>query len=103
MPLSLRHKFNRLPKRLPVGTTFVIEGRTVAGDDDNDRQLQVFSRFVVLPGGRRIDLGPVSGGSSRCPPHPQPNPANPANPATAAFERVKKIVTGGGTTLRQYR
>ena len=48
MPLSLRHKFNRLPKRFPVGTTFVIEGRTVAGDDDNDQQLLVFSRFVVF-------------------------------------------------------
>jgi hypothetical protein len=85
MPLSLRHKFNRLPKRLPVGTTFVIEGRTVAGDDDNDRQFQVFSRFVVLPGGRRIDLGPVSGGSSRV-----RRTRSRTNPATAAFERVKK-------------
>jgi hypothetical protein len=86
MPLSLRHKFNRLPKRFPVGTTFVIEGRTVAGDDDNSRQLQVFSRFVVLPGGRRIDLGVVSGGVQPHPPYPQPDPANPAT----ALEPVEK-------------
>ena len=57
MPLSTRHKLSRLPKRFPVGTTFVVEGRTIAADGKNDEQLRVFSRFVVLPGGRRIDLG----------------------------------------------
>ena len=96
MPLSLRHKFNRLPKRFPVGTTFVIEGRTVAGDDDNDQQLLVFSRFVVLPGGRRIDLGPVYGGSSR-------TRRTRQTPPRRRSSRSKKIVTGGGTTLRQCR
>jgi hypothetical protein len=100
MPLSLRHKFNRLPKRFPVGTTFVIEGRTVAGDDDNSRQLQVFSRFVVLPGGRRIDLGVVSGGSSRT---RRTRSRTRQNPPRRRSNRSKKIVTGGGTTLRQCR
>jgi hypothetical protein len=99
MPLSLRHKFNRLPKRLPVGTTFVIEGRT-AGDDDNDRQLQVFSRFVVLPGGRRIDLGPVFGGSSRV---RRTRSRTPRTPQRRRSSGSKKIVTGAGTTLRQCR
>ena len=98
MPLS-RHKFNRLPKRFPVGTTFVIEGRTVAGDDGNDRQLQVFSRFVVLPGGRRIDLGPVSGGSSVR----RARSRAPQTPQRRRSSGSKKIVTGGGTTLRQSR
>ena len=100
MPLSLRHKFNRLPKRFPVGTTFVIEGRTVAGDDGNDRQLQVFSRFVVLPGGRRIDLGLVSGGSSRI---RRTGSRKPQTQQRRRSSGSKKIVTGGGTTLRQCR
>jgi hypothetical protein len=100
MPLSLRHKFKRLPKRFPVGTTFVIEGRTVAGDDDNNRQLQVFSRFVVLPGGRRIDLGAVSGGSSRT---SRSRSRTPQIPPRRPASRSKKIVTGSGTTLRQCR
>ncbi len=103
MPLSLRHKFNRLPRRFPVGTTFVIEGRTVAGDDDNDRQLQVFSRFVVLPGGRRIDLGPVSGGSSRVRRTRSRTPQTPQTPQRRRSSGSKKIVTGAGTTLRQCR
>ncbi len=42
----------RLPKRFPVGTTYVVEGR---GGEDGD--LRVFSRYVVLPGGERINLG----------------------------------------------
>ena len=99
MPLSLRHKFNRLPKRFPVGTTFVIEGQTIAGDDDNSRQLLVFSRFVVLPGGRRIDLGPVSGGSSGR----RARSRTAQTPQRRRSGGSKKIVTGGGTTLRQCR
>jgi hypothetical protein len=100
MPLSLRHKFKRLPKRFPVGTTFVIEGRTVAGDDDNDQQLQVFSRFVVLPGGRRIDLGAVSGGSSRT---RRTRSRTPQTAPRRRSSRSKKMVTGDGTTVRQCR
>ena len=99
MPLS-RHKFNRLPKSFPVGTTFVIEGRTVAGDDDDDRQLQVFSRFVVLPGGRRIDLGLVSGGSSRI---RRTGSRKPQTPPRRRSSRAKKIINGAGTTLRRCR
>ena len=57
MSLSVRHKPSRLPKRFPVGTAFVVEGRAVAADGKNAEHLRVISRFVVLPGGRRIDLG----------------------------------------------
>ena len=42
---------NRLPKRFPVGTTYVVEGR-----GGRDGHLHVLSRYVVLPGGRRIDV-----------------------------------------------
>ena len=41
-----------LPKRFPVGTTYVVEG---SGGENG--HLRVFSRYVVLPGGRRINLG----------------------------------------------
>ena len=53
MHLSLRRNVTRLPKRFPVGTTYVVEGR--GGKDGN---LSVFSRYVVLPNGRRINLCP---------------------------------------------
>ena len=64
MPLSIRHKLSGLPKRFPVGTTFVVEGRAIAADGNSDAHLRVISRFVVLPGGRRIDLGGDSGGAA---------------------------------------
>src|SRR5690242_4727210 len=65
MPLSIRHKLGRLPKRLPVGTTFVVEGRTVPANGKNNEHLRVFSRFVVLPGGRLIDVGGDATGLTR--------------------------------------
>jgi hypothetical protein len=52
MHLSLSRKTSRLPKRFPVGTTYVVEG--CSGEDGN---LRVFSRYVVLPNGQRINLG----------------------------------------------
>jgi len=52
MHLSLGRSVNKLPKQFPVGTTYVVEGR--GGEDGN---LRVFSRYVVLPDGQRINLG----------------------------------------------
>jgi hypothetical protein len=52
MHLSLSRQTRRLPKRFPVGTTYVVEGH--GGEDGN---LRVFSRYVVLPDGQRINLG----------------------------------------------
>jgi hypothetical protein len=48
----------RLPKRFPVGSTYVIEGR--GGEEGH---LRVFSRYLVLPGGRRINLSGDFGGA----------------------------------------
>jgi hypothetical protein len=100
MPLSIRHKLNRLPKRFPVGTTFVIEGRAIASGGKNNEHLRVFSRFVVLPGGDRIDLGGDASGMTR-------NRRRPGRSRQGAPARVssgaKKIVTERGTTLRQCR
>ena len=53
MHLRASHKSSRLPKRFPVGATYVVEGRAGARG-----QLLVSSRYVVLPGGRRIDIRP---------------------------------------------
>ena len=100
MPLSLRHKLSRLPKRFPVGTTFVVEGRAIAADGKNDENLRVFSRFVVLPGGRRIDLGGDATAPTR---RRRARSRNRQRAASRASGGAKKIVTEGGTTLRQRR
>jgi hypothetical protein len=101
MPLSMRHKLNRLPKRFPVGTTFVIEGRAIASDGKNNGHLRVFSRFVVLPGGGRIDLGGDASGMTRNRRRPVRSRQNAA--ARASSGAAKKIVSERGTTLRQCR
>lgn len=100
MPLSGRHKLSRLPKRFPVGTTFVIEGRAVAANGKNNRHLWVFSRFVVLPGGRRIDLGGDATAVTRS---RRARSRNRQRAATRASAGAKKIVSERGTTLRQHR
>jgi hypothetical protein len=69
MQLSASRKPSRLPKRFPVGTTYVVEGR-----GGQDGHLRVFSRYLVLPGGRRINLaadfgGPASPRSRGCSRH----------------------------------
>jgi hypothetical protein len=96
----MSHKLSRLPKRFPVGTTFVVEGRTVAGDGKNSKDLRVFSRFVVLPGGRRIDLGGDAAAVTR---GRRARSRRRQNAASRASTGPKKIVTGRGTTLRQRR
>jgi hypothetical protein len=54
---------NRLPSRVPVGTRYVIEGRP-----DQQGELQITSRYVVLPNGTKLDLrvdGPDPEGTRR--------------------------------------
>jgi predicted component of type VI protein secretion system len=41
----------RIPKRVPVGTKYVIEGKAQGAG-----QVHVFSRYLVFPDGRCFDL-----------------------------------------------
>jgi hypothetical protein len=41
----------RLPKRFPIGTTYVVEGRAAA-----DGLFHVSARYVLLPTGRKVSL-----------------------------------------------
>ncbi|HUC49384.1 MAG TPA: hypothetical protein VMA30_08350 [Xanthobacteraceae bacterium] len=56
---SLSGDARRLPKRFPVGSTYVVEGRR--GENGH---LRVFSRYVMLPDGRRINLDADLGGTA---------------------------------------
>jgi hypothetical protein len=47
----MRRQAVRLPKRFPVGTKYVIEGRC-----DEDGVFHTSARYVLLPNGRHIDL-----------------------------------------------
>ena len=100
MNLPAKRQPSRLPKRFPVGSTYVVEGR---GGENG--QLLVLSRYVVLPSGQRINVAadfggpasPRSRGGSRRLGKPQRRGGAKSRPAGA-----KKIFAGGGTS-RQHR
>jgi hypothetical protein len=41
----------RIPKRVPVGTKYIIEGKS-----RGEGQVHVFSRYLQFPDGRRFEL-----------------------------------------------
>ena len=48
---SPKNRPSQLPRRFPVGATYVVEG--FGGADGN---LRVIARYVVLPSGQRINV-----------------------------------------------
>lgn len=103
MHLSASHKPNRLPKRFPVGTTYVVEGR---GGEHGD--LRVFSRYVVLPGGQRIILADDFGGNFAGPASPRARRRTRSqnripNREKSDSGRSKKIMVQAGTAGQRRR
>ena len=121
MHLSGSRESTRLPKRFPVGTTYVVEGRNGANG-----HLCVFSRYVVLPGGERINLSTELGsGTAPIPRRRAGSEAKSQNGAklrasragvtartrtqtrtktrSRSRARTKKIVAGGGTARQGRR
>ena len=84
----------RLPTRFPVGATYVVEG--YGGEEGNFR---VIARYVVLPGGRRINV-PADLSS---PPAPRAlafrrrTNAKQSQPKNGAARSGKKIAARRGT------
>jgi len=71
----------RMPKRFPVGSTYVVEARgSVQG-------LTLMHRYVQLPDGRRIDLAArfvrTDGTAAPSPPRPKAAPARRSRERTA--------------------
>jgi len=84
-----------LPERFPVGARYVVEGR--GGEDGH---LRVFSRYVVLPGGQRInvpsDLHALQALSAHTPRHKRGR----SRSRGATLLVAKKIIRGAGTRRR---
>ena len=51
MGMPIDHLSSRLPRRFPVGARYVVEG--YGGEKGN---LRVIARYVVLPGGQRVNV-----------------------------------------------
>jgi hypothetical protein len=87
-----------LPKRLPVGARYVVEGR-----GRKDGSFQVFSRYVVLPGGRRINV-PFDSGQASALSRPRPSRSTRRSGTLRAAAKknaaAKKIFGRTGTARR---
>jgi hypothetical protein len=95
MRLPIDRQSSPLPKRFPVGARYVVEGR--GGEDGH---LRVVSRYIVLPGGQRINVpsdpskfGAISAHAPR-----GKRGSSRVRPSRAA---TKKIMRGAGT-VRQH-
>lgn len=97
MHLSVSRKSGPLPTRFPVGTRYVVEGR---GGENGE--LRVFSRYVVLPGGRRINLPNDLGTQTRAR-RARHGQAKSSMEPERGPTRAKKNLVGGGTTRRRAR
>jgi hypothetical protein len=84
-----------LPKRFPVGARYIVEGR--GGENGH---LRVFSRYVVLPGGRRINVPADSGQQAAINGHTSGR-GQAQNRTRAARPRSKKYFGPLGTTRQQ--
>jgi hypothetical protein len=107
MHLSDNHQSGRLPKRFPVGTTYVVEGH--GGEAGH---LHVFSRYIVLPGGRRINLFGDFGGDFGMAESPRAHARDRSrnrsesraqNGRKRRTPRAKKIMAGAGTSRQHGR
>jgi hypothetical protein len=96
MRLPIDRQSTPLPKRFPVGARYVVEGR---GEEDG--HFRVFSRYVVLPGGQRVnvpsDLSTLGAMNVHA-----PRAKHGRNRARASGTTMKKIMRSAGTS-RQHR
>jgi hypothetical protein len=76
---------DRLPRRLPVGTRYVVEG--VPGDDG---ELTIVSRTVVLPNGTFLSL-PAASHRPAGRKVPRPNKAAAASKRNARTRKSQRV------------
>jgi hypothetical protein len=95
MRLPIDRQSTPLPKRLPVGARYVVEGR---GGEDGD--LQVFSRYIVLPGGQRINVPSDPSKFASMSVH-APRGKRGSNRTRRSRATAKKIMQKAGTTRQR--
>jgi hypothetical protein len=89
---------SRLPKSFPVGAVYVVEGR---GGDHG--RLSVSARYVIMPGGKRINVPAKARQAVAASVRPGLRLVSSGRPASRPKEfsrRAKKFVVASGTTAR---
>jgi hypothetical protein len=101
MSLSTDHRMPHLPKRLPVGSVYVVEGRV-----GQQGRLHVSSRYLVMPSGEKLDIPvelartrPARGATRRLFGRHSP----PSSQTKRYLRAAKKISLGTGTRRQERR
>jgi len=90
-----------LPRFFPVGAVYVVEGR-----GGQYGHLRISARYLIMPGGQRVDVLSKFGRSSRVRTrHRQPQTRQPQGRGLGrtAAARAKKFALVGGTTGQEQR
>jgi hypothetical protein len=102
MRLATEPRSTRLPKSFPVGAVYVVEGS--GGGDDG--QLTVSARYVIMPGGKRIDVPAKTRKAAAEPARRHLRLVSSGRPASRRKQfsrRAKKFVVATGTTAQAAR
>jgi hypothetical protein len=91
-------KSGRLPRSFPVGAVYVVEGR-----GGQHGHLRISARYLVLPGGQRVDVFPNLARKDRLASLRRRQPRAVRQPHGRAHRRgvaasAKKFAVAGGTT-----
>lgn len=101
MRLKTQTRSQRLPKSFPVGAVYVVEG---TGGDCG--RLSVLARYVVMPGGKRIEV-PIKFREAAAAPARRHlrlvSSGRPVSGRKRFSRRLKKFVVAAGTPAQAAR
>jgi hypothetical protein len=101
MRLQTETRSHRLPKSFPVGAVYVVEG-----SGGNHGRLSVSARYVVMPGGKRIDVHAKPDAEAAAPVRRRLRLVSSRRPAPRPkrfSRRLKKFVVAAGTPAQATR
>jgi hypothetical protein len=91
---------SHLPRSFPVGAVYVVEGR-----GGQYGHLRVSSRYVIMPGGQRVDVPAKLGRTRRVRAHRRGQPGSAPQAGSRApvhaGTRAKKNAVVGGTSREE--
>jgi hypothetical protein len=101
MSVSTDCHIRNLPKRLPAGTVYVVEGC-----GGHHGKLRVSSRYIVMPSGQRVEIAAELGRTQTVQAHlrrPFGTPRRSGSRSNSFLTQAKKIGLVAGTRSRKQR
>lgn len=93
MGLPAEPRMDCLPKRFPVGSVYVVEGH-----GGQYGHLRVSTRYVIMPGGRRVDIPARTRASAS----PRQVPSRAASQLPEAQSKGRQAVKKSASAAKKY-